>query len=793
MARTYYLSATDSDGPGAVGADFEKVLATAPGAAGAINLSLPNSSNRISFAWTPAGDPDTFGVAGTVTVEVNITLAAADVTLFTRLSRVNAAGTVQATSAESGGQSLATTGVKTFTFTDVDLGIWLAGDRLRVNYRFDNVNAHGANELIDIETDTTDAEVATPFLSGAFAVGDFAGFYRKSRTAVDGTSHTVMLPDGSNVSGRLVLVVFGVDGSTITWPSSPEFLQVGNVGVTGVVLAAAYRFIDGTEGFDGTDDSIVVSMGAAESSTAHVFLFTDGHHASTAPETATATGSGANADPPSLNPAGWDVEAALWVAAAGYRFNANFTVAPTNYAELLFSGSPNDDNVPLGTALRELSAASEDPGTFTSSDGGNWVSMTVAVRPAAAGQFVAVGQAVESEAAQAAVPARLVAAGQATESEAGQAAAAARLVAAGQAPESEIAQVVELGGGQTVAVGQALESEAAQAAVPARLVAAGQAPEAEAAQAAPPARLVAAAQAPESEAAQAAAVVKSAAVGQAPESEAALSVVAPARVDQAAESEAAQAAAALRLVAAGQAAESEAALAATALRAVPVGQAAEAEEGLSVVAPARVDPAAESEAALAVAAAELRAAGQALESEAAAGMAAVRAYAAGQVGETEVALSAAPRKVAAAGQALEAEEAQAVAGGGVEPVDQALELEAALAVSVRKIVHVPTAAESEAALAALAAKAVPVGQAAEAATALGVAAARAYPLALAVELEAALLAGGRKLAAAGQAQELESAPTVVLDLGEPPPQRRVFRAVEIAVMAAADPAVQAGR
>jgi hypothetical protein len=195
-----------------------------------------------------------------------------------------------------------------------------------------------------------------------------------------------MLVDGSNVSGRLAWVIFSAE-NTVTWPSGWTEFFAGST--TSTVLRAAYRFIDGTEGFDGTDDSITVTTSSAVLSNAHAYLSKSGHHASTAPEAATAaTGSGANANSPTFDPAGWASEETLWVPAAAYRFGANFTVAPTNYIGLL-SLNGGDSNAPLGSARRALTASSEDPGTFTSDDGGAWVATTIAIRPAAAGGSVA--------------------------------------------------------------------------------------------------------------------------------------------------------------------------------------------------------------------------------------------------------------------------------------------------------------------------------------------------------------------------------------------------------------------
>jgi len=161
MAVTYYLSAIDSDLTG--GADFNKLLSRNTETAGTITSSIAQAATETSYAFTAIGDPGTGGVnTGTFTVKVDVATANSNITISVALHRVNSAGTVQNSTAFATGQSAGTTGVKSFTFTNPALGTWVAGDRLRVDYRFANAAAHSAQNII-ISTGTIDEAIDTPF------------------------------------------------------------------------------------------------------------------------------------------------------------------------------------------------------------------------------------------------------------------------------------------------------------------------------------------------------------------------------------------------------------------------------------------------------------------------------------------------------------------------------------------------------------------------------------------------------------------------------------------------------
>lgn len=240
----------------------------------------------------------------------------------------------------------------------------------------------GTAVVLEGYTQTPSITVSDP------ATGGFTVATRTGADISDGTSQIITLPNGSNVSGRLVIVALGVDGvGGATWPAGwSELFDAANTETTG---SAAYRFIDGTEGFDGADDTITVTT-ASEQSCYHAYLISAGHHASQAPAAASTLIS--TPDPPNLTPS-WGAEANLWIAMSASRWSGDYTAPPANYSGLLSisQGTPNaDSNAPLGTAVRALSAASENPGAFTENGGNNvFVTATIAVRPAAAGDATA--------------------------------------------------------------------------------------------------------------------------------------------------------------------------------------------------------------------------------------------------------------------------------------------------------------------------------------------------------------------------------------------------------------------
>jgi hypothetical protein len=135
--------------------------------AGTFTVNLGNQATLHGYAWTDTGVPGTDGATGSYSVEVYVNTANTDITMYTRLARVNSSGTVQTESDAATTQSTSA-GLHTFNFTDLNLGTWASGDRLRVQYTF--INASHGNQSCQIQSNTTDTEVATPYTISAQGV-----------------------------------------------------------------------------------------------------------------------------------------------------------------------------------------------------------------------------------------------------------------------------------------------------------------------------------------------------------------------------------------------------------------------------------------------------------------------------------------------------------------------------------------------------------------------------------------------------------------------------------------------
>lgn len=194
------------------------------------------------------------------------------------------------------------------------------------------------------------------------------------------TTHTVNLPDGSDVQGRLLIVVMGVDGTvTLTWPANWVLLYT--LSAEGLTGEARYKIIDGTEGYAATNATIGVTSGAASEGSAHNAYLIAGHDSSTnPPEDGTALSAGtADPNPPACTPTG-GAKDYLWIAATSNDGDVAVTAAPASYTDLINNRWANVGGAGVGTAVRELNTDTTNPGAFTMAADGH-VANTIAVHP----------------------------------------------------------------------------------------------------------------------------------------------------------------------------------------------------------------------------------------------------------------------------------------------------------------------------------------------------------------------------------------------------------------------------
>ena len=207
------------------------------------------------------------------------------------------------------------------------------------------------------------------------------------------TSHTVTLP-GSISAGNLLIAVFsyGITGNTVTFPAGWNAIANGAAEQTNGSdegIATAWRKADGSEGAN-----ITVTTGVNARS-ASVVLRITGHidPATQVPEAANTVGLNGSADPPSLTPTG-GAKDYLWIACGANSHLDSYTGAPTDYSNLTATEADTGtagNSSQVGTAERQLNAASEDPGAFTGANAAaEWAAVTIAVHPDPGGGSVAV-------------------------------------------------------------------------------------------------------------------------------------------------------------------------------------------------------------------------------------------------------------------------------------------------------------------------------------------------------------------------------------------------------------------
>ena len=171
MPTTYVLNSTTTNGlapPGGVNNELtgttttSRDILTTTAAAATVATSQPTTgATEIGYAYTLSNVPGASGVAGTWTVEVNVTVAFATSMIAVQIHRVNSTGTVQASSTTTAEQAGSSTGVKTFSVDASGIGTFGATDRVRVDYRFRNTSTMTAGGPT-IQFNTVDAQIIMP-------------------------------------------------------------------------------------------------------------------------------------------------------------------------------------------------------------------------------------------------------------------------------------------------------------------------------------------------------------------------------------------------------------------------------------------------------------------------------------------------------------------------------------------------------------------------------------------------------------------------------------------------------
>ncbi len=201
--------------------------------------------------------------------------------------------------------------------------------------------------------------------------------------ATSGTSHTGTLPVGV-VAGDLLLAIFVSDGNP-THTIDTDYTEIFSAPAANneARMSISYRQADASANDIPTHTTSVSQRGI------FIMYRIDGHEdpSTQAPELSSSTGNtgtSTSPDPDSVTPTGGSKDY-LFLAVTGNDGNVTTDTAPTNYANLISqtSAGGGGDRCNGGSAERQLTAASEDPGVFAISASDDWVAATIAIHPSA--------------------------------------------------------------------------------------------------------------------------------------------------------------------------------------------------------------------------------------------------------------------------------------------------------------------------------------------------------------------------------------------------------------------------
>ena len=157
MSMTFIHRNTDSDLTGG-SVNYSLLKDTATGAE--VTVGLGQGASVTYSAFTASGVPGIGGKTGNYTVNLRIISGNVNAYGKVQLHRVNSSGVVQDSSDESGEQKLNSD--RSWSYTNLDLGTWTAGDRLRVDFLYRN-NAGNKSISFGFGTNTSEDSVVTPF------------------------------------------------------------------------------------------------------------------------------------------------------------------------------------------------------------------------------------------------------------------------------------------------------------------------------------------------------------------------------------------------------------------------------------------------------------------------------------------------------------------------------------------------------------------------------------------------------------------------------------------------------
>lgn len=184
------------------------------------------------------------------------------------------------------------------------------------------------------------------------------------------TNHVVNLP--ASIAAGDLLLIFGHVGLAPTYPAG--WTEISSVVVGSRTFSIAYRIADGSEGA-----SVTVTT-ASNAACRWITERITSWHGTTPPEVGTAaTGTSTTPDPPAVTPS-WGSADNLFIASSAKAGGVGPTGFPTNYGTSQLDQF--DSNADIAVAARQLTASTDNPGTFTYAASSAWGAQTVVIRPA---------------------------------------------------------------------------------------------------------------------------------------------------------------------------------------------------------------------------------------------------------------------------------------------------------------------------------------------------------------------------------------------------------------------------
>lgn len=188
----------------------------------------------------------------------------------------------------------------------------------------------------------------------------------------DTTTHPVTLPTGIQI-GDLLLLFISIDNNPTNTGFPSGWTQL-IIGATTIELDIRYKRV-----VDLTDVNFSYTSSTSEKAVNKCYLVRNSDR-NVAPVATIASGTSVNPDSPNLS-TGFSGTKNLWFAAASAPQLAS--VYPTNYTDnqsTVNSGGTDATNAGLSIATRNLTAAIDNPGTFTIGGSTPWQAATVAIQ-----------------------------------------------------------------------------------------------------------------------------------------------------------------------------------------------------------------------------------------------------------------------------------------------------------------------------------------------------------------------------------------------------------------------------